>query len=91
MCPEDRDFLRLHPYCIFAFCGWLRSYFHFSTGFEVLTEIQNIMAADTLTAERKDSALKDASNRFFTLIPAIDPHVISTDEELRSKVTCCYQ
>ncbi len=54
-------------------------------GYQVLTEIQNIMAKDELSAV-KDGLLVDASNRFFTLIPTVHPSVISDHTILKSKV-----
>ncbi len=50
-----------------------------------MTEIQNIMAKDELSAV-KDGLLVDASNRFFTLIPTVHPSVISDHTILKSKV-----
>ncbi|CAM6068813.1 unnamed protein product [Sphagnum tenellum] len=58
---------------------------HIEKGYQVLTEIQNIMAKDELSAV-KDGLLVDASNRFFTLIPTVHPSVISDHTILKSKI-----
>ncbi|KAF9608108.1 hypothetical protein IFM89_006035 [Coptis chinensis] len=54
-------------------------------GFEALTAIQNLLAGnhDHLM---KESLLMNASNRFFTLIPSIHPHVIRDENDFKSKV-----
>lgn len=55
------------------------------SGYEVLTEIQNILGEDE-NKPRQEGMLVDASNRFFTLIPTVHPVVISDSETLKSKV-----
>ncbi|KAG1362571.1 Poly [ADP-ribose] polymerase [Cocos nucifera] len=56
-------------------------------GFEALTEIQNLLnnnaAHDPVI---KESLIVDASNRFFTLIPSIHPHVIRDEDDFKAKV-----
>ncbi|XP_020247159.1 poly [ADP-ribose] polymerase 1 isoform X2 [Asparagus officinalis] len=56
-------------------------------GFEVLTEIQNILN-DTAKSDPavRESLIVDASNRFFTLIPSIHPHVIRDEDDFNKKV-----
>jgi hypothetical protein len=60
-------------------------------GFEALTEIQNLLknTADQALAVR-ESLIVAASNRFFTLIPSIHPHIIRDEDELMIKVCACY-
>ncbi|KAG2641532.1 poly [ADP-ribose] polymerase 1-like isoform X2 [Panicum virgatum] len=55
-------------------------------GFEALTEIQNLLknTADQALAVR-ESLIVAASNRFFTLIPSIHPHIIRDEDELMIK------
>ncbi|CAN6171745.1 unnamed protein product [Urochloa humidicola] len=55
-------------------------------GFEALTEIQNLLknTADQTLAVR-ESLIVAASNRFFTLIPSIHPHIIRDEDELMIK------
>jgi len=55
-------------------------------GFEALTEIQNLLknTADQPLAVR-ESLIVAASNRFFTLIPSIHPHIIHDEDELMIK------
>ncbi|KAF8655156.1 hypothetical protein HU200_061293 [Digitaria exilis] len=55
-------------------------------GFEALTEIQNLLknTADQALAVR-ESLIVAASNRFFTLIPSIHPHIIRDEDELLIK------
>lgn len=56
-------------------------------GFEVLTEIQNILNNSTETDPHvRESLIVDASNRFFTLIPSIHPHVIRDEDDFTAKV-----
>lgn len=54
-------------------------------GFEVLTELQNLLkeAADN---PLKESLIVDASNRFFTVIPSVHPHVIKDEDDFKLKV-----
>jgi hypothetical protein len=54
-------------------------------GYEVLTEIQNILK-DANNGPREQGLLVDASNRFFTLIPTVHPLIISDEQTLKSKV-----
>ncbi|KAJ1288363.1 hypothetical protein BS78_02G084100 [Paspalum vaginatum] len=55
-------------------------------GFEALTEIQNLLknTADQALAVR-ESLIVAASNRFFTLIPSVHPHIIRDEDDLMSK------
>ncbi|GJN12065.1 hypothetical protein PR202_ga30309 [Eleusine coracana subsp. coracana] len=55
-------------------------------GFEALTEIQNLLK-DTGDQELavRESYIVAASNRFFTLIPSIHPHIIQDEEDLMMK------
>ncbi|RCV10443.1 hypothetical protein SETIT_2G112900v2 [Setaria italica] len=55
-------------------------------GFEALTEIQNLLknTADQALAVR-ESLIVAASNRFFTLIPSIHPHIIRDEDEIMIK------
>ncbi|XP_020095802.1 poly [ADP-ribose] polymerase 1 isoform X1 [Ananas comosus] len=56
-------------------------------GFEALTEIQNLLSSEGgHDPAVRESLLIDSSNRFFTLIPSIHPHVIRHDEEFKAKV-----
>ncbi|GBG68001.1 hypothetical protein CBR_g1120 [Chara braunii] len=61
---------------------------HIERGFAVLQEVQNLlqMRFDEQTAPRRDGMLVDASNRFYTLIPAVKPAPISTEEALKGKI-----
>jgi poly [ADP-ribose] polymerase 1 len=56
-------------------------------GFEALTEIQNLLK-NTSNQELAfiESYIVAASNRFFTLIPSIHPHVIRDEDDLMIKV-----
>ncbi|XVF21621.1 hypothetical protein REPUB_Repub12eG0106200 [Reevesia pubescens] len=56
-------------------------------GFEALTEIQNILNSNAYDPSVKESLIIDASNRFFTIIPSIHPHVIRDENDFKSKVT----
>lgn len=60
----------------------------FHAGFEALTEIQNLLNSSIIDQSIKDSLLVDASNRFFTVIPSIHPHIIRDEDEFKSKVDC---
>lgn len=55
-------------------------------GFEALTEIQNLLkdTANQALAVR-ESLIVAASNRFFTLIPSIHPHIIRNEDDLMIK------
>lgn len=59
-------------------------------GFESLTEIQNLLNNNALNPSVKESLLVDASNRFFTVIPSIHPHVIRDEDDFKSKVQIYY-
>ncbi|CAM6084251.1 unnamed protein product [Calypogeia fissa] len=56
---------------------------HIERGFQVLTEIQNLLDGKS---SQKDGLLVDASNRFFTLIPSVHPNVIRDKELLKAKI-----
>lgn len=55
-------------------------------GFEALTEIQNLLSRNVHDLAYKESLIIDASNRFFTVIPSIHPHVIRDEDDFKSKV-----
>ncbi|KAA8550776.1 hypothetical protein F0562_002460 [Nyssa sinensis] len=55
-------------------------------GFEALTEIQNLLKSNAHNPSVKESLIVDASNRFFTVIPSIHPHVIRDEDDFKSKV-----
>lgn len=55
-------------------------------GFEALTELQNLLNSNALDPSIKESLIVDASNRFFTVIPSIHPHVIRDEDDFKSKV-----
>uniref|UniRef100_A0A803LFE6 Poly [ADP-ribose] polymerase n=1 Tax=Chenopodium quinoa TaxID=63459 RepID=A0A803LFE6_CHEQI len=55
-------------------------------GFEALTQIQNLLENTGLQSSVKESLIVDASNRFFTMIPSIHPHVIRDEDDFKSKV-----
>lgn len=56
-------------------------------GFEALTEIQNLLNNNAKHDPAvKESLIMDASNRFFTLIPSIHPHVIRDEDDFKAKV-----
>ncbi|KAL4191408.1 hypothetical protein AMTRI_Chr07g80390 [Amborella trichopoda] len=55
-------------------------------GFEALTEIQNLLSNIVYEPSVKESLIVDASNRFFTVIPSIHPHVIRDENDFKSKV-----
>ncbi|KAJ0053580.1 hypothetical protein Pint_01762 [Pistacia integerrima] len=55
-------------------------------GFEALTEIQNLLNNNAFDPSVKESLIVDASNRFFTVIPSIHPHVIRHEDDFKSKV-----
>lgn len=56
------------------------------SGFEALTEIQNLLKSNGHTSSIKESLIVDASNRFFTVIPSIHPHIIRDEDDFKSKV-----
>uniref|UniRef100_UPI001CB8F76B poly [ADP-ribose] polymerase 1 n=1 Tax=Erigeron canadensis TaxID=72917 RepID=UPI001CB8F76B len=55
-------------------------------GFEVLTELQNLLNQVTDNPAVKESMIVDASNRFFTVIPSVHPHVIKDEDDFKLKV-----
>ncbi|XP_051142109.1 poly [ADP-ribose] polymerase 1 [Andrographis paniculata] len=55
-------------------------------GFEALTQIQNLLNSTAHPPEVKESLIVDASNKFFTVIPSIHPHVIKDEDDFKSKV-----
>ncbi|XP_027350107.1 poly [ADP-ribose] polymerase 1 isoform X2 [Abrus precatorius] len=55
-------------------------------GFEALTEIQNLLKTSNPDPSIKESLLINASNRFFTMIPSIHPHIIRDEDDFKSKV-----
>lgn len=55
-------------------------------GFEALTEIQNLLSSSAYNPTVRDSLIVDASNRFFTMIPSVHPHVIRDEDDFKSKV-----
>ncbi|KAK6164538.1 hypothetical protein DH2020_001402 [Rehmannia glutinosa] len=55
-------------------------------GFEALTQIQNLLSNTAHAPAVKESLIIDASNRFFTVIPSIHPHVIKDEDDFKSKV-----
>ncbi|KAK2387997.1 Poly [ADP-ribose] polymerase 1 [Trifolium repens] len=55
-------------------------------GFEALTDIQNLFKSSNPDPSLRDSLLIDASNRFFTMIPSIHPHIIRDEDDFKSKV-----
>ncbi|KAK9945142.1 hypothetical protein M0R45_010672 [Rubus argutus] len=55
-------------------------------GFEALTEIQNLLKSNGRTSSIKESLIVDASNRFFTVIPSIHPHIIRDEDDFKSKL-----
>ena len=58
----------------------------FFPGFEALTDIQNLLETKNSDPSARESLLVDASNRFFTLIPSIHPHIIRDEDDFKSKV-----
>jgi len=61
---------------------------HVAQGFQVLTEVQNALQLPPDAAGRREGALVDASNRFFTLIPSVHPRVIRTQKTCKPKCGC---
>ncbi|KAK9067559.1 hypothetical protein SSX86_011670 [Deinandra increscens subsp. villosa] len=55
-------------------------------GFEVLTELQNLLNRSTDNLAVKEGMIVDASNRFFTIIPSVHPHVIKDEDDFKLKV-----
>ncbi|KAG1354900.1 putative Poly [ADP-ribose] polymerase [Cocos nucifera] len=57
-------------------------------GFEALTEIQNLLKNNAKHDPFvKESLIVDASNRFFTVIPSIHPHVIRDEDDFKAKAS----
>lgn len=57
-----------------------------SAGFEALTEIQKLLTESDPQPSIKENLLVDASNRFFTMIPSVHPHIIRDEDDFKSKV-----
>ncbi|XP_076905255.1 poly [ADP-ribose] polymerase 1-like [Bidens hawaiensis] len=55
-------------------------------GFQVLTELQDLLNKSTDNPAVKESMIVDASNRFFTIIPSVHPHVIKDEDDFKTKV-----
>ncbi|XP_042046577.1 poly [ADP-ribose] polymerase 1-like isoform X1 [Salvia splendens] len=55
-------------------------------GFEALTQIQNLLKNNDYDPTVKESLIVDASNKFFTVIPSIHPHVIKDEDDFKLKV-----
>lgn len=55
-------------------------------GFEALTEIQNLLSGTNHDPTVRETLLVDASNRFFTVIPSIHPHVIKDEDNFKLKI-----
>ncbi|KAL1190688.1 Poly [ADP-ribose] polymerase 1 [Cardamine amara subsp. amara] len=55
-------------------------------GFEALTDIQKLLTESDPQPSIKENLLVDASNRFFTMIPSIHPHIIRDEDDFKSKV-----
>lgn len=51
-----------------------------------MTQIQNLLGNADLQISVRESLIVDASNRFFTVIPSIHPHVIRDEDDFKSKV-----
>uniref|UniRef100_A0ACD5TFQ5 Uncharacterized protein n=1 Tax=Avena sativa TaxID=4498 RepID=A0ACD5TFQ5_AVESA len=55
-------------------------------GFEALTEIQNLLDnTGNQELALRESLIVAASNRFFTLIPSVHPHIIRDEDDLTMK------
>ncbi|CAI5467286.1 unnamed protein product, partial [Closterium sp. Yama58-4] len=59
---------------------------HIERGFHVLTDVQAALQLAPDSTGRRESAIVDASNRFFTLIPTVNPTAIRTLEALTTKI-----
>lgn len=59
---------------------------HIERGFQVLTDIQNLIQKEEMNTDLKEGKLRDSSNQFFTLIPTVQPKAIRTTEALEQKV-----
>uniref|UniRef100_A0A6L2LPT7 Poly [ADP-ribose] polymerase n=1 Tax=Tanacetum cinerariifolium TaxID=118510 RepID=A0A6L2LPT7_TANCI len=55
-------------------------------GFQVLTELQNLLKETSDNPAVRESMIVDASNRFFTVIPSVHPHVIKDEDDFKLKV-----
>ncbi|KAL8170322.1 hypothetical protein V2J09_022126 [Rumex salicifolius] len=55
-------------------------------GYEALTQLQNLLSNDALDPSIRESRIVDASNKFFTMIPSIHPHIIRDEDDFKSKV-----
>ncbi|CAN0886299.1 Poly [ADP-ribose] polymerase 1 [Linum grandiflorum] len=55
-------------------------------GFEALTDIQKLLRNSSCDSSVRESLMLDASNRFFTIIPSVHPHVIRDEDDIKSKV-----
>ncbi|KAK1412609.1 hypothetical protein QVD17_33994 [Tagetes erecta] len=55
-------------------------------GFEVLTELQDLLNKSTDNPAVRESRIVDASNRFFTVIPSVHPHVIKDEDDFKLKL-----
>ncbi|CAN1291957.1 Poly [ADP-ribose] polymerase 1 [Linum perenne] len=55
-------------------------------GFEALTDILKLLDNSPPDPSVRESLMLDASNRFFTIIPSIHPHVIRDEDGIKSKV-----
>jgi hypothetical protein len=58
----------------------------FRAGFEVLSSIQALLHDSTDEPARKAAMLVDASNQFYTLVPAMHPNPINDEGRLKEKV-----
>lgn len=67
---------------------WLSTYrlIVYISGFEALTQIQNLLKSNDYDPTVKESLIVDASNKFFTVIPSIHPHVIKDEDDFKLKV-----
>ncbi|GJP52654.1 hypothetical protein CLOM_g11752 [Closterium sp. NIES-68] len=59
---------------------------HIERGFQVLTDVQAALQLPEDSTGRRESAIVDASNRFFTLIPTVNPAAIRTLQALSTKI-----
>ena len=76
-----------YPLTIFPFFSFSLFFpFLFFSGFEALTEIQNLLNNNAYDPSFRESLIVDASNRFFTMIPSIHPHVIRDEDDFKAKV-----
>lgn len=83
------DFLlviHIHFTCIKKFIGQSYMVIICFSGFEALTQIQNLLKNTDYDPTVKESLIVDASNKFFTVIPSIHPHVIRDEDDFKLKV-----